>query len=318
MAVEDSDSESDKKKKRRFWIFNRTKKDDEQDKLNNLLDAAKLIDETKKENKNYNEIWKMNEDDIIGKEGEDKDSASHAKNSAEPPSKEDSSKAVSDSRQIETTKESNKKKRSTALAKTLRTLTLVIAILCYPIVADEVGDYITVGSDSSGQTKSTPNLPSESVKSEIQQKVESPVNDRKDDVDIVSEIDKEAWKDKLPPSPKQRNTGNQNKYTPSLNDRRRMALSFISEVVDEVGPAVVRIDTESVSKGKYSGYNNNNNNPLGPSYVQQGQGSGLIFSSEGFILTNAHVVEGATKVKGKETMSGCEISRDGNTFLRFC
>ena len=77
-----------------------------------------------------------------------------------------------------------------------------------------------------------------------------------------------------------------------------MALTCVSEVVDRVGPSVVRIDTEThpakdASMRGYSPYN-----PPG-SYVQQGQGSGLIFSAEGFILTNAHVVEDATKVKGK-------------------
>jgi MoaA/NifB/PqqE/SkfB family radical SAM enzyme len=38
------------------------------------------------------------------------------------------------------------------------------------------------------------------------------------------------------------------------------------------------------------------NSPQLPGYVQQGQGSGLIFLAKGFILTNAHVVEDASKV----------------------
>jgi site-specific DNA-cytosine methylase len=212
-------------------------------------------------------------------------------------------------------KQPKKKKKTSALKKVVNTVTLMVAILLYPIVADEVGDYITVGSDPSAgmrtsQELSPPSEPATGTESSGPTtfgesvaeggKQSSTLAEKKDG---SSSKNSEAWKDKLPPAPKQRviATNNQkNAPTPSLDERRAMALSFISEVVDEVGPAVVRIDTESVSRDRvgYGGYNNNN--PLGTNYIQQGQGSGLIFSRKGFILTNAHVVEGATKVKGEQ------------------
>ena len=68
--------------------------------------------------------------------------------------------------------------------------------------------------------------------------------------------------------------------------------NFIVSAVDKVGPAVVRIDTVKRVI-----------NPLGglfgsgpPVQQQQGQGSGFITSSDGVILTNAHVVDGANEV----------------------
>mmetsp|Transcript_13831 Transcript_13831/g.29058 ORF Transcript_13831/g.29058 Transcript_13831/m.29058 type:complete len:740 (-) Transcript_13831:222-2441(-) len=216
------------------------------------------------------------------------------------------------------------KKKSSALRKAARTVTLLLAILLYPIIADEVGDHMVVGSSSSEPRP-------QSLKRSREHELVVPESDNDDqpiadtDNPIMEESgdalesepgssrgsdNNEAWKDKLPPLPKQRgftmptvstNTGNSpntNKNGPNywLNDRRRMALSFISEVVEQVGPSVVRIDTESQVNKDRVGYNYNNN-PLDSTFVQQGQGSGLIFSSEGFILTNAHVVEGATKVK---------------------
>ena len=68
--------------------------------------------------------------------------------------------------------------------------------------------------------------------------------------------------------------------------------SFVADAVAKVGPAVVRIDTRREVA-----------NPIGsifgggpPVQQQQGQGSGFITRSDGVLLTNAHVVEGAGTV----------------------
>jgi S1-C subfamily serine protease len=68
--------------------------------------------------------------------------------------------------------------------------------------------------------------------------------------------------------------------------------NFIVNVVDKVGPAVVRIDTVKRMVNPLGGLFGS-----GPTIQQQqGQGSGFITRSDGVILTNAHVVEGATEV----------------------
>ena len=59
----------------------------------------------------------------------------------------------------------------------------------------------------------------------------------------------------------------------------------VSEIAALASPSVVEIRTEKVSTSNFLGQ-----------YVQTGAGSGVILSADGTIVTNDHVVEGATRI----------------------
>ncbi|MGI6607724.1 MAG: S1C family serine protease [Erysipelotrichaceae bacterium] len=59
----------------------------------------------------------------------------------------------------------------------------------------------------------------------------------------------------------------------------------ISEVVSNIKDSVVEVYTESTKYSSFYG-----------EYITEGAGSGVIYSSDGFIITNNHVVEGATNI----------------------
>ena len=86
-------------------------------------------------------------------------------------------------------------------------------------------------------------------------------------------------------------------------------VSDVSDIVEKCKDSVVEITTESVSSG----------NSIFGQYVSQGAGSGVIISEDGYIVTNNHVVSGATSLK-VTTTDGTEydasvVGKDSQTDL---
>lgn len=90
--------------------------------------------------------------------------------------------------------------------------------------------------------------------------------------------------------------------------------NFVTSVVEQVGPAVVRINaSRTVTRNLPEGFDDprlrrffGGELPRSGSRVERGTGSGFIISKDGQILTNAHVVDGATNVN--------VILKDGRRF----
>ncbi|MEM6427578.1 MAG: trypsin-like peptidase domain-containing protein, partial [Cyanobacteria bacterium P01_D01_bin.128] len=102
--------------------------------------------------------------------------------------------------------------------------------------------------------------------------------------------------------------------------------NFIAEAVERVGPAVVRIDSARTVSRLPEAFQH----PLfkrffgdevpeapTPERLEQGTGSGFILSADGRLITNAHVVEGATEVtvtlKDGRTFEGEVVGTDSVT-----
>lgn len=86
-------------------------------------------------------------------------------------------------------------------------------------------------------------------------------------------------------------------------------VSDVSDIVEKCKDSVVEITTESASSG----------NSIFGQYVSQGASSGVIISKDGYIVTNNHVVSGATSLK-VTTTDGTEydasvVGKDSQTDL---
>ena len=95
--------------------------------------------------------------------------------------------------------------------------------------------------------------------------------------------------------------------------------NFIAQAVEKVGPAVVRIDASrtvspEVPDNPFLRRFFSDRIPMPQQRIERGTGSGFIFETDGRIITNAHVVEGATtvevKLKDGRTLEGKVVGTD--------
>ncbi|MBE7052498.1 MAG: trypsin-like serine protease [Ruminococcaceae bacterium] len=91
------------------------------------------------------------------------------------------------------------------------------------------------------------------------------------------------------------------------------------EIVDKVGPAVVGIINKTTMGNAYGGYYGFFGGGDLNEEIEQSSGSGVIISTDGYIITNNHVVENATKLSvilnTGEEHEGKVVGRDASTDL---
>lgn len=202
-------------------------------------------------------------------------------------------------------KKPEKKKKKSLIVRMIRFTALLGALIAVaPFITEEVEEYLIVPSSSEQvEAKGRSENEKESDDTTIEQ----------DDTDNsaatgVPQKDKTSEGATSPILgrllPKRSNSHPdtpQTKFSPetessqnnnlSIQEKQRLALSFVTDVVNQIGPCVVRVDTEThyVVDGESTSLQNSES-------IQQGQGSGLIVSNDGCIVTNAHVIEDATQV----------------------
>ena len=79
--------------------------------------------------------------------------------------------------------------------------------------------------------------------------------------------------------------------TPQVQEARKLSDAFV-QVAEKVNPSVVQLDVTSRDENETIRYFGRGND----SPIARGTGSGVVFTSDGAILTNNHVVEGALTI----------------------
>ncbi|MEG3436850.1 HhoA/HhoB/HtrA family serine endopeptidase [Pannus brasiliensis CCIBt3594] len=113
---------------------------------------------------------------------------------------------------------------------------------------------------------------------------------------------------------------------PATTSRITAPTNFVAQVVQEVGPAVVRINASRTVNNDNNDFSQFSNDPAfrrffgsqipegAEKQIQRGTGSGFIINQDGRIITNAHVVDGADRVtvtlKDGRTLEGKVLGTD--------
>jgi S1-C subfamily serine protease len=82
----------------------------------------------------------------------------------------------------------------------------------------------------------------------------------------------------------------------------------VTRVAKRVGPATAKVDVRRASRG-----------PMSPDRGEGGSGSGFLFTPDGFIVTNSHVIHGARRIEvtipGRDPQSARVVGEDPHTDL---